>query len=211
MHVHCHLQTHAETKLRRHNTCSGPPPQRSLRPRQRTSAARSCNALTAPRRATAPSPLTLPRGLGCKATAPTRSTCCARRLSGFQGSRSPAAGASCRPGCDAGWAPARAQVHLGNRVTFLPTPLRNWWGRPNLLRAWFALSIYMIVVMVHASQLIPFLSLPSPSPGARVRNEKTQCIICPNGGALELGSQNFRLGMRVGPLPFTRSPVSCRA
>ena len=42
----------------------------------------------------------------------------------------------------------RLQVRLGDTVTFLPTPLRNWWGRPRLQQAWLGLSIYVIVVMV---------------------------------------------------------------
>ena len=40
------------------------------------------------------------------------------------------------------------QVRLGDTVTFLPTPLRNWWGRPRLQQAWLGLSIYVIIVMV---------------------------------------------------------------
>jgi hypothetical protein len=43
---------------------------------------------------------------------------------------------------------ARLQVRLGDTVTFLPTPLRNWWGRPRLQYTWLGLSIYVIIVMV---------------------------------------------------------------
>lgn len=49
-------------------------------------------------------------------------------------------------------------VHLGDRVTFLPTPLRDWWGRPNLMLLWFASSIYMIIVMVLKLGLFYFLA-----------------------------------------------------
>jgi hypothetical protein len=42
----------------------------------------------------------------------------------------------------------KLQVRLGDTVTFLPTPLRNWWGRPRLQQAWLGLSIYVIIVMV---------------------------------------------------------------
>ena len=102
-----------------------------------------------------------------------------------------------------------AQVHLGNRVTFLPTPLRNWWGRPNLLRLWFALSIYMILVMVLTSQPNPFPSLPFPASGARVDSvyHLPQWLSCPKAFRV----LNFILEMRSGTLPFTRSLVSCRA
>ncbi len=40
------------------------------------------------------------------------------------------------------------QVRLGDSVTFLPTPLRNWWGRPRLQVTWLVTSIYLILVMV---------------------------------------------------------------
>lgn len=46
------------------------------------------------------------------------------------------------------------QVRLGDTVTFLPTPLRNWWGRPELQYTWLALSICVIIVMVQQSHHI---------------------------------------------------------
>jgi hypothetical protein len=47
------------------------------------------------------------------------------------------------------------QVRLGDTVTFLPTPLRNWWGRPRLQQAWLGLSIYVIIVMVRCLAMLP--------------------------------------------------------
>ena len=40
------------------------------------------------------------------------------------------------------------QVQLGQSITFLATPLRNWWGRPALLTAWLVFGAYLVAVMV---------------------------------------------------------------
>ena len=40
------------------------------------------------------------------------------------------------------------QVQLGNSVTFLPTPLRNWWGKPAVLTAWLLFAIALLAVQV---------------------------------------------------------------
>ena len=44
--------------------------------------------------------------------------------------------------------PVQRQVRLGDSVTFLPTPLRNWWGRPSLLTAWLLFAIFVLIVHV---------------------------------------------------------------
>mmetsp|Transcript_300 Transcript_300/g.869 ORF Transcript_300/g.869 Transcript_300/m.869 type:complete len:363 (-) Transcript_300:524-1612(-) len=67
-------------------------------------------------------------------------------------------GRGTRPGANGQYEYPIHLVHLGNRVTFLPTPLRNWWGRPNMLIAWFACSIYMILVMLVKLGIFYFLS-----------------------------------------------------
>ena len=42
----------------------------------------------------------------------------------------------------------RRQVQLGPSITFLPTPLRNWWGRPKLLVAWMSWGTFLCLIMV---------------------------------------------------------------